>query len=197
MSFCLLLSNAINAYLRLDPESDKRMKHLQGKVITIEIMPFHLLFQLSCLHHGVSVTQGEQHPSDAKITGTLMQLFGMALAKKGRQNRLKEGPRFEGDISLGQDILALFDECHIDWEEALSQYIGDIPAHHGMRLLKKVGAALQNINTSFTDSVQEYLHEEVTWFPSREMMNDFLSDVDQLRHDVDRLEVKMIRWLSI
>ncbi len=49
-----ITSKAINAYLNLDPESQERLTKLQGKVITIEFLPMHFVFQ--CIFSEDSVT---------------------------------------------------------------------------------------------------------------------------------------------
>ena len=48
-SFLPSLSKAINAYLALDPESKHRLHDLQGKTITVELLPFHFIFSV-CIH---------------------------------------------------------------------------------------------------------------------------------------------------
>lgn len=94
----------------------------------------------------------------------------------------------EGDAELAQQVMHLFDHIHIDWEEHASNIIGDVPAHH----LGKFAGSLRNwIGTnrsSFSQDINDYLHEEKAWFPHREELQEFFTDIDTIRMDTDRLE---------
>ena len=94
----------------------------------------------------------------------------------------------EGNIELGQQLIDLFDHLQIDWEEQLSHITGDIPAYHIGQLARKISSWVQHTNESLTTNINDYIHEEAQWLPTREALNDFFNDIDQLRSDTDRIE---------
>ena len=185
------LTNAINAALRLDPESGKRIRKLQGKTISIELLPFHFKFECLFDESGLHLSQNEILPVDVSLRGTPLQLLGVMLTRQNRHHFFAEDLVMDGNAETGQQVVDLFDHLHIDWEEQLSRLIGDIPAHHAANMIKKFNAFLDDSRKSICDNINEYVHEEAKWLPSREALNDFFSDIDLLRMDVDRIEAKM------
>ncbi|EKD74974.1 MAG: hypothetical protein ACD_44C00271G0001 [uncultured bacterium] len=175
------LSRLLNKAIQCDEASSARIAALQGKVATLELLPFHFAFQCVFTEAGVRFEKGELLSQDIKIAGTPLQLLSLSLADL----------TIIGDAELGQAILALFKAYRPDWEEGLSAYIGDIPAYHAHRAFQKMTHCLRRFRNNVTENVTEYIHEEAEWFPSREALNDFYEEVDALREAVDRLEERM------
>ena len=113
------------------------------------------------------------------------------LSKDNRQRFFAEDLIIEGNAELGQHVVELFDELQIDWEEHLSRVVGDVPAYHAGRFLRGVREWLGQTDKNFSQNVSEFVHEEAEWFPAREALNDFFSDIDTLRMDVDRAEARI------
>lgn len=185
------LTDVINAYLLLDTESTSRLNKLQGKRITIELLPFHWVFHCTFTVQGVTLEDNEMLAPDAYLRGTPLQMMGVMLAKEERHRFFADDLTLEGDAEVGQQVIALFDELHIDWEEYLSRVIGDAPAYHARRMMQDIGDWLKRTDKTLTDDVNEFIHEEAEWLPTREALNDFFQDIDGLRMDVDRVEAKI------
>lgn len=190
------LSKACNAYLRLDPESDQRLNALKGNVVTIELLPFHFIFQCEFTAAGIHLEAGETSPAMTKIKGTPLQMMGAMLAKEQRQRFFADDLVIEGNADIGLQLIDLFDAMQIDWEEYLSQVTGDTPAHHIGRAIRGFKKWLDDASLSLTDNVSDYLQEEKQWLPSREALQDFFEDIDTARMDTDRLEARINRLTS-
>jgi len=184
------ISRALNRYLHLDPESRQRLARLEGKVVTIELLPLHLTFQLHFNAEGVTLSETSAETPDTLIRGTPLQMMSMMIAKD-RQRFFADDVLIEGSAELGQQVIELFDAMQIDWEEYLAKIAGDMPAHHTGKLVRNVRSWLKQVSDNLHQNINEYLHEEKPWFPSREALNDFFDDIDQLRMDIDRLDVKV------
>lgn len=184
------LSKTINAYLALDPESKMRLQQLRDKVITIELLPWHVIFQCEFNAEGI-VIHDENTSSDAKISGTPLQMTAMLLVKEDRHQFFAEDLKIEGNVELGQQVIFLFDHLHIDWEEYLSHLTGDVSAHHIGRLLRNTTSWLKKTEQNTTDNIRDYIHEEKTWLPAKEALQDLFNDIDVLRMDTDRIEAKI------
>lgn len=185
------LTQAINTYLRLDPESKKRINKLHGKTITIEFLPFHFIFQ--CVFHEdhMQLKSEDALPTDTKIRGTPLQMLGVMITKEHRGRFFADDIHIEGDAEVGQQVIELFDELDIDWGDHLAKCVGDIPAYHVSQMIKGVTHWLRNADKTFAQNVNEYIHEESQFLPVREALQDFFNDIDLLRMDVDRMEAKL------
>lgn len=186
-----LITSAINTYLQLDPESERRLKRLHGHTISIELLPFHLTFNCHFTKEGMQINSGHTESVHTRIRGTPLQLLGVALAKQNRHKFFADDVSIEGDAELGQQVIDLFDQIHIDWEEHLAQLIGDTPAYRLSQLRRKAGKWLHHINHTLTENTREYIQEEAKWLPTREELNDYFTDIDELRMEADRMEAKL------
>lgn len=185
------LENALNRYLALDPESHKRLRGLEGKTITIQLEALKLSFQLTVEEKKIRLTSGETLPAEIKIRGTPLNLLSLALSRDKKNHFFSETVAIEGNAELGQQIIDLFDQLEIDWEEQLAGIVGDVPAHQFGRLTRKLLVFGQEAKTSLTKNLNEYVHEEKPWFPPAAALEDFFSEVDDLRLDMDRLEARV------
>lgn len=191
--FLQTLTAGLNSYLALDPESPARLRKLQGKLVSIELLPFNFLFQCHFTTQGITIETGKAHLAEVRITGTPLAMAGMMLNKSDRQAFFADDIKMEGDAELGMEVVELFDELQIDWEEPLSQLIGDVPTHYASRLLQGVRGWLKHADESMKMNVTEYLQEEAQWLPAREALQDFFNDIDALRMDVDRAAARIER----
>lgn len=185
------VERALNQYLALDPETKKRLNNLEGKTITMILKPFGLSFQVHIEGGSLQLLSGEPHPAEIKITGTPLSLLGIALNPNNKRQFFSDDMVIEGNIDQGQQLIDLFDQVDIDWEELLSKLIGDIPAYETCRFIKSIKSwSSQSIKTLLRNT-DEYIHEEKTWLPPAEELNDFYNEVDELRMAVDRLEARI------
>jgi len=194
--FLTQTSKAINAYLALDDESKHRMAALENKTMTMVLLPFHWIFQCEFQNGYLILTEGEGKPFDAKLTGTPLQLLGLMWNQENRASFFSDDLVIEGDAELGQQFAMLFDELHIDWEEHLSKLMGDVPAYHLGQLFHRASDWLKQSEESMSQNINEYLHEEINYFPPVEALQDFYNDIDELRMDVDRLEARILKLCS-
>lgn len=185
------LSKAINAYLKLDDESKHRLQKLHGKSIAIELLPFHFCFQCVFSDNAVTLRQDPLLECDATLRGTPLQMMGVMIDKENRHRFFAEDLKIEGNAEIGQQMVALFDELQIDWEEHLSRFIGDIPAYHAGKFIRGMNEWFARSSESFTQNISEFLHEEINYLPPREALQDFFTDIDTLRMDADRIEARI------
>ena len=97
----------------------------------------------------------------------------------------------EGDAITGQRFAALLNELNIDWEELLSQRIGDVPAHILASGVSKLMAWSKDTHATMKQNMAEYLVEEARLAASRVAVDTYLDQVDELRNDVARLSARV------
>ncbi len=186
------IQNLLNKLISLDPESKNRLSKLDGKVVTIVLNMLHgIRFQLHFHASNIELKTSEIKQADTIITGTPLSLLHLSLSPNNRKQFFAEDVSIEGNIELGQDVIALFDELDIDWEEYASKWVGDVPAHNLGRFANKIKKFNKNLRETLCQNINEYTHEEIHLFPPHEELKDFFHDVDALRMDVDRLDARI------
>lgn len=190
-----IISTSINSILLLDTMSKERLERLVGKVVTIELEPLNMVFQLSFSPTGVFIKPNHNLPTNTTISGTPLSLLSLALASE-KKRFFAEDLKIVGDAELGQQVVALFDELSIDWEEYLSKWTGDTTAHYFGLIVRNANNWLKDVEDSFTQDLNEFVHEEINLFPPSAALEDFFNEVDQLRLATDRIEARIKAFLS-
>jgi ubiquinone biosynthesis protein UbiJ len=189
------LQSVLNQYLALDPETAQRMKFIKNKIVTIELLGIPLTFQFKLSDSKITI-QKARETADTIIRGTPLSLLRMSLTKKNRKSFFAEDVVIEGDLELGQKVIDLFDSLDVDYEEYLAYWVGDIPSHQMGKISRKIRTFKQKLQDSLSDNLDEFLHEETTYFPPKEEIMDFFHDVDRFRLDVDRIDARIQKLLA-
>ncbi len=185
-------TKTINHVLSLDPESTARLHKLQGKSFVVELLPLGMLVECAFTDLAINIQSiDDSSHASAVIHGTPLQLMGVMLDKSNRQQFFADEVKLTGSAEFAQQVTDLFDRLDIDWEEQLSQFIGDVPAHQTGRLVRSVSSWLRGTQKTLVKNIDEFVHEEAKWLPAREALNDFFHDIDALRMDTDRIEARM------
>ena len=95
--------------------------------------------------------------------------------------------RITGDVGLGQEVKALFDNIEVDWEGHLAHFTGDVVAHQIGSWVRGGRAFNRRLMSSLKRSMTEYMQEERQLVPCRQEVQDFFQDVDDLSLRLDRL----------
>ncbi len=188
-----VLEKALNRYLALDAESKRRIRLLQNKRVTLELLGTPLIVQLFFSDEKIALQWDDFAEADIKIKGTPLNLLHMSLARDDRHRFFADDVIVEGNMELAQHVLAIFDELEIDWEEQISQWVGDVPAYQAGRFVRGIKKFNQRVRRTFLRNLNEYVHEEINLVPAREALQLFFDEVDELRMDVDRLEMRLLK----
>ena len=184
---------AINRVLQLDPESLARIQALQGKVVAIELIGPNVSFYLIPDDRGLNVFSHFEGDADAVLRGTPLSMARMGLTEHASDVLLSGDVEISGNVELGQHLREILDGLDMDWEEHLSHLTGDIVAHKAGDLLRGVIAWGRKTVDILSQDAGEYLQEESRELPTRGEVEDFLSQVDVLRTDVDRAAAQVTR----
>jgi ubiquinone biosynthesis protein UbiJ len=101
--------------------------------------------------------------------------------------------RIEGDAEVAQKFRELLEQAQPDFEEELSRVIGDVAARQVANFARGFLDWGRKAGGSLATNVAEYLQEEGRDLPTRTEVEEFLSSVDQLRDDAERLEARLAR----
>lgn len=189
---CKTLQAAINQYLSLDPNSIAKLKSLSGKTLKLNIKPIELFFCFKETQIEIK-TKFESSKIDATLAGYPAAFIQLHFSSsENAPNLFKQELTISGDIEFGQNVRDLFQTIDIDWEEHLSQLTGDIVAHECANVFKRSVNFVNDVSKSMQQSLTEYLQEETKHLPTREEIEDFFDDVDNLKLRLDRLQAKLL-----
>lgn len=185
------LQSAFNQYLALDPESHQRIEKLHGKIVTLELLGLGLICQLSFQDKKMKIILDHFAEPHTIIKSPPLTLLRMSLTDGDRKHFFKDNVSIEGNLEIGQEVIDLFDQLEIDWEEYLSQGVGDVAAHQIGRFARKLKNISERTRETMCQNINEYVHEEINLTPTSEILQDFFSDIDELRMDVDRMAARI------
>ena len=188
-----LAERVLRRAVQLDPDARRRLAELEGKTILIEVAaegaPFRIY--LSPTSDGVVLRRESDRTPDVTLSGTASMFFG----QWWRGPTVSDALTIRGDVELGQRFQRALSSLDPDWEEGLARAVGDIPAHQVARFARAVRAWARRAIATLGEDSAEYLREEAMILAKRERVADFLSAVDDLRADADRLEQRLQRLL--
>lgn len=186
------VERALNAVIALDPDAANELGRLHGKVVRIELTGTGLAFNIAPGHDGrVQLLGSIEDEPDAVLRGSPLDLMRASDTKQGHAELFAGRVRIDGDTAIAQRFSAALAGLDIDWEEQLSRLVGDVAAHEigrGVNAARREGRRLGN---STRETLSEYLTEEARLLPHRYEIENFLTDVDVLRDDVDRLAARI------
>jgi len=194
-SLIAALESACNTYLALDDETLPKLAMFEGKIIAIEILGLNEKIILYPSAEGIMLLSAEEEDGDAD---TIISGTPLALAKLGASNDAASvlfggEVRITGDTRLGHQFKNVLQQMHIDWEEHLSRYVGDMAAHQTGNAARDFSKWLQRTASSFNLNMGEYLQEESQLVVGKAEINRFVKEVDDLRNTLERIEARFAR----
>lgn len=183
----------LNRVLALDEGALAAIGQLNGKVLAIEVPRTDIRFLLALDERGIRVRDERGGPPDVTIRGTPLDLVRYLLA--GRDGVSAGDLEITGDVSVAQRLHGIFAQLEPDWEETLSEWIGDTAARKLGILAQSVVAGTREARRSLAMDLSEYLRFEKDLLPERGEVEEFLSSIDRLRDDAARLNFRIDRLL--
>lgn len=186
----LAVETAINAVLRMDPETQARLRAIDAKTVRFNIQHPTLEICLTIAEGRVNLLNDEQGPADATISGSLAALKSLT---DGNDALYTGEVTIEGDLALGQQLKEIMAGVDPDWQEAVAPLIGDTLTHRLDRLQQQFSGWSSRTRRNARQNTSDYLQEEIQLLAPNSEINRFCSDVDDLRATADRLEARLQR----
>jgi len=184
----LLVEKVANNLLHRDPESVERLQRLDGKRLRFHLKELPFEITVSVDPHGVQLSTSDESDVDCRIAtemGVLPELQDTANLTRLIKADLLD---IDGDPMLAQQVVSLFKSLNVDWEAELAKTIGDVPAHWLGKLWRR---SREQVKTQWQQQ-QRWVHgvltEEKKLLPVRAEFDQFKTDLQQLRAQIERLE---------
>lgn len=182
----ILMETALHQALRLDPSSRAGFQALGDTVVGIEIQGFGELFL-----HLEDPPRVRTAPVSAPTVWLRAPPTGWLQLAQG--STTVPTLRIEGNTELAAKLHRLITGLDLDWEEALAQRLGDIPAHFLAQRWRASLHGAEQLGQTLVANLREYLQEEAQQLPPRALLDDWLDEVDRTVMDTDRLTARVQR----
>ena len=188
----VILDNAekiVNKVLSLDEEILASLEILAGKVFEIDVLNTDIRIFILPTGKGISLASEYEGKADVSIKGRPSALLGMITAEKIGAGDIE----INGNVGLAQQFQSILKNMEIDWEEYLSQYLGDITVHKVGNFLRGMSQFAKASGKTIGMDISEYLRYEKEVLLDKSELDEFNHSVDKLRNDVERLQKRIER----
>ena len=190
---------AMNQLLKLDDDSQHRLKKLSGKSlqVTIKELPWPLLFTFSDqIDVRTAITADNDFEPIPEPVDCLIELNLETLPKLKDSSQLtqliqQKQLNLIGDIYVAQTFSALLKDLDVDWEEQLSGYTGDVVAHQTFTSMRALFDTAKTQIEQGAIELGEYLTQSDSIAVKPSEMMGFSRGVSELRSATERLSARM------
>ena len=186
---------ALNRVLAMDPEAAAMMEPLDGKLLGVSLGGINTSFYARVSGARLHNVEQPGIAPDLVIEGGVFDLAMLGVAASPESVMRDRRITMSGDVELAHAMKTLLQAFDPDWEEALSQIVGDFLARKTGVGVRSLRDWLATARTSVTDTVGEILTEEKRLLPTRLRYQQHQVEVEHLRDDVERLSVRIDRLL--
>ena len=186
---------ALNRVLAMDPEAAAMMEPLDGKLLGVSLGGINTSFYARVSGARLEIVEQPGIAPDLVIEGDVFDLAMLGVAASPESVMRDRRITMSGDVELAHAMKTLLQAFDPDWEEALSQIVGDFLARKTGVGVRSLRDWLATARTSVTDTVGEILTEEKRLLPTRLRYQQHQVEVERLRDDVERLCVRIDRLL--
>ena len=186
---------ALNRVLEMDPEAAAMMEPLDGKLLGVSLGGINTSFYARVSGARLEIVEQPGIAPDLVIEGGVFDLAMLGMAASPESVMRDRRITMSGDVELAHAMKTLLQAFDPDWEEALSQIVGDFLARKTGVGVRSLRDWLATARTSVTDTVGEILTEQKRLLPTRLRYQQHQVEVERLRDDVERLCVHIDRLL--
>lgn len=173
---------------QLDPEVFEPLLAHQSKILNLNI---HNLVSLTIQIQGDSLLLMPDHPAPTYHTQLSGSLSDFIFASQPNPASLRQGNlTLKGDLAFAQSFSDCLKQMDCDWEGFFSDKVGDHVAHFGGKFLKTSAAYFKELFQRRATDLVYYLQDEKQFAPYPDEIQTFCDEVDKLKCDVERFEIK-------
>ncbi|MBX2809054.1 MAG: hypothetical protein KTR20_10535 [Cellvibrionaceae bacterium] len=185
-----VVEKAVNTALRYDPASRQQAAALSDILALTLTSPVITLYCCGSAE-GIHIMSHCERAVTTRVTATLIDL--LTLVQQSPVTLANSKVDVVGSTRLLQQWQQLLQQLDIDWEEALSDVMGDIASPLLAQAIAKHLAWLRQQQRQQGQVLRNYLEEEIGLLPSAAEYADFGRHLDDLVLSVDRAAARLER----
>ena len=182
---------AINTLTQQQVWAAQRLAQHAGKTIRITVGGFQLNWSIE--PDGQLVRAHDSAVPDVTLEILVEKFNPIALLGQSRKPDMAEYVHVSGQAALAQVMSELARDLRPDPEDALAQWLGDVPARRLVRGAKQVLNTAQTFGLSLSQNLAEYLSEETDALVGKPAMLAQKSEQAGLLAALERLEQSQAR----
>ncbi len=186
-----LLTRLLNHLVNQNSWARKQLQPFSGRAVCFKVPPFSAA--ITVLEDGGLAMAGETAEPEATVTIPLP----IALRLLANDEAAHTLVALEGDTELAAALAKVLRQMRWDYEEDLSQLIGDIPSHQLAKFGRNTVSGVKRQTLNVAQMVSEYWQEEQPLIAKKRHVENFVKEVDTLREDVERLEKRLEKLKSL
>ena len=179
----------VNKVLSLDEETLDALSTLEGDVVEIDVLNTEIRLFILPSARGITLALKYEDKADVSIKGTPAALLGMVTGEKVGAGDVE----IIGNVGMAHKLQSILKKIDIDWEEYLSQIVGDIAAHKVSNLVREMSQLAKASARTIGLDISEYLRYEKEALLDQSELDEFNHAVDKVRNDVERLQKRVER----
>ncbi len=183
----------INRMLSYDQDSLAELEALSDKVIALEFINTAFRIYVFPSASGIKLQDYHDGKPNVRIRATLPDMVAYLVSSRDDKQSSTGTLEVTGEVGLAQRFQSVMKNTDLDWEEILSRYTGDLVAHRIGNLVRGVGKFAKQTGNTLQQDVSEYLLYEKEILPVQDDIEDYVSSIDKLRNDVERLKLRIER----
>ena len=181
----------------MDPESLQAVAGLAGRSLALEINGHDLSITLIPGSDGIRLVRDSQEDADVIVRGTPVNLVAFAIASSEAGEGFTGKLEIIGDVGLAQKYQSIAWNLDLDIEEHLSHWTGDLLARKLGNLARSTRHFARDSGRVLARDISEYLRYERDVLPDQYEVDRYVSEIDRLRDDTERLKVRIDRLADI
>lgn len=185
------LETAINTALKYDPGTVRDLSELEGQVLLIDCSMPTMRLAIETNQQKIILHNNWDGEAAVTVQGTMVALVKMAVNASDTSSFSNSGVQLSGNLETLHRLHKILSKLNIDWEAALADLVGDVPAH-------VIGSAVRKSAKVSTESLQrassalvEVAQEEFEIIPSQNRFEQFKQDIRQMSADTDRIAARL------
>lgn len=176
-----VITRLLNHLVNQNSWARAELQQFGGKSVRLSIGPVSAI--LSILEDGGLAAAGDAATPEATISMPLTVALRI-LANDEAAHTLVE---IDGDSELAATLAKVLRGMRWEYEEDLSRLIGDAPAYQAAEFGRKALAEMRRQSLNVAEMFSEYWQEEQPLIAKKRHVAQFVSQVDELRDDSERL----------
>ncbi len=190
------MEKTVNFALKYDPASRHALTSIDGTVLLLKSHSPSVNMSIQVREDTIGffcVPKDELNnfTSDVQLEGELEDLI--ALTFTSQHSLSNTNVKVSGKISTISKFQEIFEQLDIDWEDALTEYLGTVPGHQLAQIIRAFTKWSNYQKKSIQNKLPDYLTEELKIIPGKAEFELFVKQVEQLRSATDRIEARILR----
>ncbi|MDG2018782.1 MAG: SCP2 sterol-binding domain-containing protein [Porticoccaceae bacterium] len=185
------LETAINAALKYDPGTLRDLSEIEGQVLLIDCNMPDLRIAVEAQQQQIILHPNWDGEAAVTLQGSMIALAKMAVNASDTSSFAGSGVQLSGNLETLHRLHKILSQLNIDWEGALADLVGDIPAHVIALAVRKSAKISKQSLQRATSALTEVAQEEFEIIPSKHAFKQFKHDVRQMASDTDRIMARV------